>query len=165
MNKRKTTGKRKPGKIRLRTASRAGTDTAPVRVAISKPAKRGAADRTAHAKHAQAGLPIMLGRETVLFPFMIVPLCINDKASVSLVDDVLSQNSKAMGYLALKPKTAENAPDEPYDVGTSCDILKMLRFPDGTVRILVQGLRRFRVTEVLQREPYFRARVEYLKDD
>ena len=109
-------------------------------------------------------LPLLPLRGVVIFPSAIVPLLISRGSSLKLVEDCLA-GERMLGLLAQK-NPEEEAPDPSglYARGTAGRILKMLKYPDGSIRILVQGLRRLEVAEFTQREPYFRARVRLLQD-
>jgi ATP-dependent Lon protease len=109
-------------------------------------------------------LPLLPLRGVVIFPSAIVPLLISRGASLKLVEDCLA-GERMLGLIAQK-NPEEEAPDPTglYARGTAGRILKMLKYPDGSIRILVQGLRRLEVVEYTQHEPYFRARVRLLQD-
>ncbi len=109
-------------------------------------------------------LPLLPLRGVVIFPSAIVPLLISRGSSLKLVEDCLA-GERMLGLIAQK-NPEEEAPDPSglYSRGTAGRILKMLKYPDGSIRILVQGLRRLEVAEHTQREPYFRARVRLLQD-
>ena len=106
-------------------------------------------------------LPI---KGTVVFPSLIVPLVLTEQRYAKLVDEVL-MGGKAIGLFARKNLREEHASVEDiYHVGTAASILKMLRFPDGSVRVLVQGLSRIRVRSFLETEPYAVARIEVIEE-
>jgi ATP-dependent Lon protease len=108
-----------------------------------------------------AVLPI---KGTVVFPSLIVPLVLTEQKYAKLIDEVL-MGGKAIGLFARKNLGAEHASVEDiYHVGTAASILKMLRFPDGSVRVLVQGLSRIRVKNFLETEPYALARIEVIEE-
>jgi ATP-dependent Lon protease len=109
-------------------------------------------------------LPLLPLRGVVIFPSAIVPLLISRGSSLKLVEDCLA-GERMLGLIAQK-NPEEEAPDPAslYARGTAGRILKMLKYPDGSIRILVQGLRRLEVAEFTQREPYFRGRVRLLQD-
>jgi ATP-dependent Lon protease len=109
-------------------------------------------------------LPLLPLRGVVIFPSAIVPLLISRGASLKLVEDCLA-GERMLGLIAQK-NPEEEAPDPTglYARGTAGRILKMLKYPDGSIRILVQGLRRLEVVEYTQHDPYFRARVRLLQD-
>jgi ATP-dependent Lon protease len=111
-----------------------------------------------------ANLPILPLRGVVIFPSAIVPLLISRGASLRLVEDCLA-GDRMLGLAAQKnPEEETPAPEGLYTRGTAGRILKMLKYPDQSVRILVQGLKRIEIAEYTQREPYFRAQVRHLQD-
>lgn len=110
-------------------------------------------------------LPILPLRGVVIFPSAIVPLLISRGASLKLVDDCLKGDHRILGLAAQKNVEDENpAPEALFSRGSAGRILKSLKYPDGSVRILVQGLKRIEIRAYLQREPYLRARVAHLQD-
>ncbi len=109
-------------------------------------------------------LPILPLRGVVIFPSAIVPLLISRGTSLKLVEDCI-EGERMLGLIAQKnPEEEAPAPSGLYARGTAGRILKILKYPDGSVRILVQGLRRLEIHEYTQREPYFRAHVRLLSD-
>ena len=109
-------------------------------------------------------LPVLPVRNMVLYPWVMVPILVGRGKSVRLIDDVLTK-SKIIGLVAQKDADTEDPTDDDlFSFGTAGVILKMLKFPDGSLRVLIQGLRRFRVREFTATEPYFRANVELLDD-
>jgi ATP-dependent Lon protease len=108
-------------------------------------------------------LPLLPLRGVVIFPSAIVPLLISRGSSLRLVEDCLA-GERMLGLIAQKnPEDESPDPTGLFPRGTAGRILKMLKYPDGSIRILVQGLRRIEVAEYVQREPYFRARVRQLQ--
>src|SRR5262247_3752753 len=111
-----------------------------------------------------ANLPILPLRGVVIFPSAIVPLLISRGTSLKLVEDCLA-GDRMLGLAAQKnPEEEAPAPEGLYTRGTAGRILKMLKYPDQSVRILVQGLKRIEIADYSQREPYFRADVRSLQD-
>ncbi|MEW6300522.1 MAG: endopeptidase La [Thermodesulfobacteriota bacterium] len=109
-------------------------------------------------------LPILPLRGVVIFPSAIVPLLISRGSSLTLVDDCL-KGDRILGLAAQKNPEDENPePHALFSRGSAGRILKMLKYPDGSVRILVQGLKRIEIREYTQRQPYLRARVAHLQD-
>ncbi len=99
-------------------------------------------------------LSILPLRGNVVFPSLIIPLVITDQRYAKLIDDSL-MGGKAIGLFAQKNPEMENpGPDDIYRIGTAGTILKMLRFPDGSVRFLVQGLSRVRIKRFLKEDPF-----------
>jgi ATP-dependent Lon protease len=109
-------------------------------------------------------LPILGLSDIVIFPGMIAPLLVETAQSIKLIDDSVA-GDRLLGVVLQRNPEAENPlPHEMYDVGCAARILKMLKFPDNTVRVLVEGLWRIRIKEYPSQEPYLCARFELLKD-
>jgi ATP-dependent Lon protease len=105
-------------------------------------------------------LPILPTRGVVVFPYMMTPLVISDQRYAKLIDEAL-MGGKTIGLFAQIDPEAENpGPEELYTVGCAGQIVKMLRFPDGSVRFLVQGQARINMRDVERTDPYIVARVE-----
>ena len=105
-------------------------------------------------------LPMLPVRDVVVFPYMILPLFVGREKSVAAVDEALQGNR--MLYLATQKEVAteDPGPDDIYEMGTVGMIMRMLKLPDGRIKILVQGLSRARRRAILATEPCFRVRVE-----
>lgn len=109
-------------------------------------------------------LPVMPLRDVVIFPGMMVPLIVSREQSVELVDDVVV-NNKLIALVAQKsPEIEDPTPSDIFQFGTVGIILKMLKFPDGSVRILVQGLNRVGLDDFIQTSPYMVARVSEIEE-
>ena len=109
-------------------------------------------------------LPILPIRETVLYPKMILPIMVTQDRLIKLIDAALLAN-KMIGIVAIKNKDAEEAkPEDLFEVGCAAFILKMLKMPNNSLRLLIQGTARIRLTEYTQREPFIRAKVLPLAD-
>ena len=109
-------------------------------------------------------LPVLPIKSGVIFPNLVSPLVITTERSAKLVDEALA-GDKLICAIAQKNQEVEDAGiDDIYRVGSVSLILKMLRFPDGTMRLLVQGLRRARVKDFLTDQPYIRAQIERLEE-
>ena len=93
-------------------------------------------------------------KDTVVFPDSVLPLAIGQERSVRLVDDVVS-GDRLLALVASKDADIETPGwDDLYEVGAAAVVQKMLRVPDGSLRVLVQGIRRIRLIDKLQDEPY-----------
>jgi ATP-dependent Lon protease len=103
-------------------------------------------------------------RDTVLFPQAVLPLSAGRPSSVQLIEEA-ARAGRVIGVVAQRD-AAENEPGQEglHPVGVITVIHKMAKQADGTVRLVVQGLRRFRIVEVLQQKPYLRARIESLAE-
>ena len=101
-----------------------------------------------------ATLPVLPLKETVVFPESVTPLAIGQERSIKLIDDVVG-GDRLLALVAVKTDTGD-APgwDDVYEVGTAAVVHKMIRVPDGTVRVLVQGIRRIRLERRALDEPY-----------
>ena len=109
-------------------------------------------------------LPMLPLRGVVIFPSAIVPLLISRASSLKVVEQALA-GDRMLGVVAQKnPEGEEPEASGLFTRGTAGRILKMLKYPDNSVRILVQGLRRIEIAEYLQHTPFFRARVRHLSD-
>jgi len=105
-------------------------------------------------------LPILPLRGLVVYPQTAVPLTIGQPRSVRLVDDAMA-GDKLIGLVTSKNPEMENpGPEELYNTGTVAIIHRMFRAPDGTIRLLVQGLNRFKLEEFTSVDPYLRARIQ-----
>ena len=111
-----------------------------------------------------AALPVLPLRGVVIFPSAIVPLLISRSGSLKLVEECLA-GDRILALVAQQNPEEENPePQALYPRGTAGRILKMLKYPDGSVRILIQGLRRVELGEFTAADPYFRANVTHLDD-
>src|SRR5690349_13371792 len=92
-------------------------------------------------------LPVLPLKETVVFPDSMTPLAIGQERSIALIDDVVG-GERLLALITVRDEHAE-APgwDDLYEIGTAAVVHKMIRVPDGTLRVLVQGLRRVRLEE------------------
>ena len=105
-------------------------------------------------------LPVLPLRGTVVFPLTVVPLAAAQARSLRLIDAVMS-GDRAVALVMQKDAEIEGAgPEDVYQIGTIATIHQMMRVPDGTVRLAVQGNERMRVLEFLSEEPYLVARVQ-----
>ncbi len=110
-------------------------------------------------------LPILPLRGLVVYPETAVPLTIGQPRSIRLVDDVISQDVRLIGLIAAKnPDDETPGPDDLFSVGTVAAVHRMLRAPDGTIRLLVQGMARFKVLRFVEEEPYLKADIELIPE-
>jgi ATP-dependent Lon protease len=109
-------------------------------------------------------LPVLPLRETVPFPDTLTPLAIGQERSVALVNDVLAGNRMLVMVASRQPELDEPGPEELYDVGVVGVIARMLKVPDGTLRLLVQGAQRVHIDRWTEQEPYLVAEISELPD-
>jgi len=109
-------------------------------------------------------LPVLPLKDTVVFPYIILPLSVGRDKSVLAVDRALSESRVIM--LVAQRDAANDNPGEAdlFEVGTAAVIMRMLKLPDGRIRILVQGLARARVQHISQMEPYLQAKIERIEE-
>src|SRR5262249_1532348 len=112
-----------------------------------------------------AKLPVLPLKETVVFPDSMTPLAIGQERSIRLVDDVVG-GERLLALVTVRDADVETPGwDDLYDIGTAAVVHKMIRVPDGTLRSLVQGLRRIRHEEPVLDDPYLVACFSPLPDE
>ncbi len=105
-------------------------------------------------------LPILPLRGLVVFPQTAIPLTIGQPRSIKLVDDAAS-GERWIGLVTSKdPENEKPDPSDLYEYGTAAIIHRLFRAPDGTIRLLIQGVTRIRIKEYIQKTPYIKAEVE-----
>jgi ATP-dependent Lon protease len=110
-------------------------------------------------------LPILPLREMVVYPETLTPLAVGQQRSMKLVDDVLAGNRMLALSASRDAAKEEPGPEDLYDVGVAGIVARMLKVPDGTIRILVQGTQRVKLGDFVQTEPYLVARIGELPDE
>lgn len=104
-------------------------------------------------------IPILPLRGLVVFPHTAVPLNIGQPRSIKLVDEAVS-DQRWIGLVTSRDSEKENpGPNDLYRCGTAAIIHRLFRVPDGTIRLLVQGVSRFRIEEISREKPYLKAKV------
>jgi ATP-dependent Lon protease len=110
-------------------------------------------------------LPILPLRGMVVYPQTAIPLTVGQERSIQLVDDVVAGN-RIVGLVASKdPSLGTPGPDQVQSIGTLATIHRLFRTPDGTIRLLIQGLQRIRIDEFIETTPYLKARVTRIPED
>src|SRR5213080_3733214 len=104
-------------------------------------------------------LPVLPLKDLVIFPFIIVPLSVSREKSINAVDQALAENRVIMLTAQKDFQNEDPAEDDLYRVGTVAIIMRMLKLPDGRIRILVQGLSRARIDYFIQTAPFFKAKI------
>jgi len=109
-------------------------------------------------------LPVLPLKDTVVFPYIILPLSVGRDKSVLAVDRALAE-SRVIMLVAQRDATTDNPGEgDLYDMGTAAVIMRMLKLPDGRIRILVQGLSRARIHHISQVDPYLQAKIERIDE-
>ncbi len=109
-------------------------------------------------------LPVLPLKDTVVFPQSMAPLAIGQERSIKLIDDVLSGNRLLALVAARDPQVEQPGFADLYEVGTAALVHRMLRMPDGTLRVLVQGLQRVKVGPPISDHPYLVGEITELPD-
>ena len=105
-------------------------------------------------------LPILPIRNTVLYPGVVIPITVGRDKSIKLINDA-NNKDKIIGVVSQKDQNIEDPSFEHlFSIGTVARIIKMLKMPDGSTTVIIQGKRRFKVLEVIQTEPYMRANIQ-----
>lgn len=109
-------------------------------------------------------LPILPLRNNVLFPGVMIPITVGRDKSLRLLNDA-NKGKKIIGVVSQINQEEENpAFNDLHKVGTVAQIVRMLKMPDGSSTVIIQGKRRFEITEPYQTEPYMRAKVKFLEE-
>lgn len=109
-------------------------------------------------------IPLLPLRDILVFPSTVVPLFVGREKSIQALEQAMSTNKEILLAAQIKAKTNEPAPEDIYTVGTISTILQLLRLPDGTVKVLVEGQRRARIQEFLQTDEFFLVKAEALPE-
>ncbi len=109
------------------------------------------------------GVPLLPLRGVIVFPCMTVPLEVGRDRSVAAVEEAMIGNRLGMLASQKQARLNEPTPADIFSIGTLAEIRQMARYPDGTIRVLVEGLERARILEYTQAEPFYKVRVEDLR--
>ena len=109
-------------------------------------------------------LPLLPLREILVFPQTVVPLFVGRDKSILALEQAMSGSKEIFLSAQMKAKTQDPTADDIYKVGTISTIIQLLRLPDGTVKVLVEGQRRARITEFLQSDDFFYVEAEDLEE-
>jgi len=109
-------------------------------------------------------LAILPINDAVVYPLMKVPLLLSDPKLLRLADEALAEERVIGAFTQTDPDESKPGPEGIYKVGTAVHIQKMIRFPNGEMRLLGQGVTRIKIISVTQRDPYMKARVEVLEE-
>ena len=108
-------------------------------------------------------MPVLPLRDVVVYPHMVIPLFVGREKSIRCLDEAM-ENDKQVFLVAQKDASVDEPESKDiYEVGAVATILQMLKLPDGTVKVLVEGKQRGKITEFEQSEPFFKAEIEYLE--
>lgn len=113
----------------------------------------------------QRELPLLPLRGMIVFPFMVIPLDVGREKSVNALEEAMLKDRFILLASQHQAKINEPAPEDIYQVGTLAEIKQLLKLPDGTIRVLVEGITRLRITEYIQTEPYLRVVAVPVEED
>ncbi|MFM2224850.1 MAG: hypothetical protein RJA07_1052 [Bacteroidota bacterium] len=109
-------------------------------------------------------LPIMPLKNTVLYPGVVIPITVGRDKSIAALQEA-NKTNKLLAVLAQKEDTADATIDQLHSIGTVAKILKLLKMPDGTTTVILQGRNRVRVTEFISDDPFLKAKIELLSEE
>ncbi len=109
-----------------------------------------------------AAIPVLALRDVVVYPQMVIPLFVGREKSIRCLD--IAMESDKQVFLVAQKDAAVDEPnaDDVYLTGTVATILQMLKLPDGTVKVLVEGVKRASISEFIETESYFTADIDFL---
>jgi ATP-dependent Lon protease len=108
--------------------------------------------------------PVLPLRDIVVFPHMIVPLFVGREKSVRALEEVMADDKQILLSSQIDPAEDEPQTDGIYPTGVLANVLQLLKLPDGTVKVLVEGHARVKITKFLENDSYFEASAEYLSE-
>src|SRR5258707_9285149 len=108
--------------------------------------------------------PVLPLRDIVVFPHMIVPLFVGREKSIKALEEVMRSGTFILLATQKNASDDDPSPDSIYEVGTLASVLQLLKLPDGTVKVLVEGLERARVEKYTDRSEYYEASAVALAD-
>src|SRR3989338_1062202 len=109
-------------------------------------------------------VPLLPLRDVVLFPYMVVPLFVGREKSISALEEALSKKKDIFLCAQKNAKTNSPGPNDFHHIGTFASIIQLMRLPDGTVKVLVEGIRRARVLKILGEQKYFLVEAESIEE-
>jgi ATP-dependent Lon protease len=121
--------------------------------------------RTPRSSGSNEALPVLPLRDIVVFPHMIVPLFVGREKSIKALEEVMREDKRILLAAQRNPGDDDPAPDAIYSVGTVAQVLQLLKLPDGTVKVLVEGVERAKVKDYIARADFYEAIVEPVPSD
>src|SRR3989304_3877191 len=104
-------------------------------------------------------MPLLPLRDVVVFPHMVIPLFVGRPKSIKALETAMEAGKSIVLVAQKSAAKDEPAPEDLYDVGSIANILQMLKLPDGTVKVLVEGSQRARITEVIDVKTHFAVQI------
>jgi ATP-dependent Lon protease len=110
-------------------------------------------------------LPMLPLRDLIVFPHMMMPLFVGREKSINALEEAMANQTEIVLVAQRDAKTNNPKPDDIYDIGTLGSIIQLLRLPDGTVKVLIEGKRRVKIEKYVQQDNYFKVEVIELSDE
>lgn len=110
-------------------------------------------------------VPLLPLRDIIIFPFMVVPLFVGREKSINALERASNQDKEIFLSAQKKAKTQDPSEEDIYEIGTLSTIVQMLRLPDGTVKVLVEGKRRARIKKYVRTDDFFQVEIEELPEE
>ena len=110
-------------------------------------------------------LPLLPLRDLIIFPHMMMPLFVGREKSINALEEAMSKQSDIVLVAQKDAKTNTPTVEDIYKVGTVGSIIQLLRLPDGTVKVLIEGKRRVEVNKFLEEESFYKVQVTHLEED
>jgi len=111
------------------------------------------------------GVPLLPLRDVVVYPFMVVPLFVGRERSIKALEVAMAADKQILVVTQKSATDDQPAEDDIYHIGTLATVLQLLKLPDGTVKVLIEGAKRAKVTQFLDNKDYFLADVELIEDE
>src|SRR3982751_6629585 len=101
------------------------------------------------------GIPVLPLRDVIVYPYMVVPLFVGRERSIKALEVAMAADKQIL--LVTQKNASEDQPSETsiYDVGTLATVLQLLKLPDGTVKVLIEGVKRGKISRFLENQDYF----------
>ncbi|MBW2703293.1 MAG: endopeptidase La [Deltaproteobacteria bacterium] len=109
-------------------------------------------------------MPLLPLRDIIVFPHMVVPLFVGREKSIKALEESMRHEKEILLSAQIKAKTNDPSEEDIFKIGTLSSIIQLLRLPDGTVKVLVEGKRRARIKKFVEDDPFFRVEVEEIRE-
>lgn len=115
------------------------------------------------AKNTQRTMPVLPLRDVVVFPYMVMPLFVGRAKSINALEEAMNDDKQLLLVSQREADLEEPTPEDLFDVGTIANIIQLLKLPDGTVKVLVEGQNRAKINNLEDGEKYFSAQITLSK--
>lgn len=110
-------------------------------------------------------MSVLAMRNTVLYPGVIIPITVGRDKSIKLIREANRKEKTVVVVAQKNPQVEDPAPEDLYSIGTLAKIIRLMRMPDGSSTVIIQGKRRIRIEEFTQIDPFFKAKISTLSDE